>query len=211
MVARARARAAENAHRAAERGWVKPVAKAIDRACPKCTGTGYLMGRDAEYARARLCSCREPCALCGDARYVLREEGGYEVAAPCECSSLVSRIASFNDAQIPAGYADKRLSVLGPADVHGFSDRGLESLKRAKEAVNRIRMSILTGKEQGALLVAGLGLVCALLLFLTFERGLPLHRLQRPHGAHPRHLRRWRRREAERHHRGARADAGPGD
>lgn len=171
------ARARENASRAAERGWVKPEAPAAGATCTECGGTGYLVGREAEHARARLCSCRERCPECRGARYVMKVVEGYDVAVPCECASLVSRIGAFNGAQIPAGYADKRLSPLGPSDVHGFSDRGLESLKRAKAAVNRYRISLNTGEMKGLLLIGGLGLgkthlVCGLLSFLALERGI---------------------------------------
>ena len=177
VVAKARARVQKNAETAAARGWVKAEPKAIDRNCPRCTGTGTLMGREGEWAKARLCACREPCALCNDARYVMREVDGYDVAVPCECSALVSRIAVFNDAQIPAGYADKRLSALGPNDPDGYSDRRLESLKRAKAEVIRYSVSMLSDNEQGLLLIGGLGLgkthlVCALLSYLTLERGI---------------------------------------
>lgn len=171
------ARARMNAHKAAERGWVKPAQTSVDAACNRCTGTGYLMGRDAEFAKARLCVCREQCPVCNGARYVMKMEGVYEVAAPCECAGLVKRVSAFNDAQIPAGYAEKRLSALGPGDVHGFSDRGLESLKRAKAAVNRYRVSMVTDVEKGLLLIGGLGLgkthlVCSLLSYFALERGI---------------------------------------
>lgn len=171
------ARARLNAHKAAERGWVKPPPVASDVVCPRCTGTGYLMGRDAEFAVARLCICREDCPECRGARYLIKEEKGYEVAAPCSCTSFVQRVGAFNDAQIPAGYAQKRLTPSGPGDVHGFSDRGLESLKRAKAALNLYRLGMVTDQMKGLLLIGGLGLgkthlVCSLLSYFALERGI---------------------------------------
>ncbi len=170
-------RVRQNAAKAAERGWVKPALVASDVVCARCGGTGYLMGRDAEYAVARLCTCREDCPECRGARYLIKQENGYEVAAPCGCTGIVQRVGAFNDAQIPAGYAEKRLSPLGPGDVHGFSDRGLESLKRAKAAVNRYRVGMVTDQMKGLLLIGGLGLgkthlVCSLLSFFALERGI---------------------------------------
>jgi len=173
VVGEARAKAG----RAEKRGRVQPQARPVPAVCPECTGTGYFIGRDAEFARARLCVCRERCPLCQGTRYVMQAEGGYQVAVPCECAPLVARIGAFNDAQIPAGYADKRLTALGPDDVHGFSDRGIESLKRAKAAVNRYRISLDSGEMRGLILIGGLGLgkthlVCGLLSFFALERGI---------------------------------------
>jgi DNA replication protein DnaC len=163
------ARARRNADTAATRGWVKQAAAAQPTRCPHCMGMGYLMGRDAEYARARLCECREDCPSCGGARYRLEEEGGYEVATPCECAGFVARIRAYNDAQIPAGYAEKEVTL--------FVDRGLENLKRAKEAVLRYRVAMIADDMKGLVLLGGLGLgkthlVCGILSYFTLERGI---------------------------------------
>lgn len=164
------ARARKNAVLAAERGWVKPTAPApAGGTCERCFGVGYLMGQNLEYAEARICACSEVCARCGGERYLLREEGGYQVAAPCECMGLVRRVMAFNDAQIPAGYANRTAA--------SFLDRGLESLKKAKAAVNKYRVSMVTDEMRGLLLIGGLGLgkthlVCALLSYFTLERGI---------------------------------------
>jgi DNA replication protein DnaC len=145
--------------------------------CDKCDNQGYRVFRDGEWARAEVCVCKKECATCRGERFVLVREGSYEVAAPCACAPLFGRVRTFNEALIPAGYAEKRLTPSGPSDVHGFSDRGLESLKRAKNAINRYRMSVDATDAHGLVLVGGFGLgkthlVCALVGFLTLQRGL---------------------------------------
>jgi DNA replication protein DnaC len=145
--------------------------------CDKCDNQGYRAFRDGELARAEVCVCKRECAICRGERFVLVREGAYEVAAPCGCAALFGRVRAYNDAQVPAGYADKRLTPSGPSDVHGFSDRGLESLKRAKNAVNRYRVSVDATDAHGLVLVGGFGLgkthlLCALVGFLTLQRGL---------------------------------------
>lgn len=154
--------------------------------CARCGDRGYLVGRDGELARAEVCECKRECKICKGARYVIAKEGPYEVARPCECAGLMARVRLYNDAQIPAGYADKSLVPSGPNDPHGFVHRDIESLKRAKAAVSRYSMSLdvsagradaTENHSQGLVLMGGYGLgkthlVCSLLATLTLKRGI---------------------------------------
>lgn len=156
---------------------VTPNGVATDAPCTRCGGREYLVTRGEELAEAVVCECRATCAKCKGARYVIAREGVYDVAVPCDCAALHRRVRAFNDARIPAGYADKRLTPSGPNDLHGFSDRKSESLKRAKAAVHRYRISVDASQAQGLLLIGGFGvgkthLVCGLVSYLTLERGI---------------------------------------
>lgn len=145
--------------------------------CPRCGDRGYQVARDGELARAEVCECKSECATCKGSRYLIAREGPYEVARPCDCAGLITRVRLYNDAQIPAGYADKSLVPSGPNDPHGFVHRDLESLKRAKAAVSRYSMSLEENNNQGLVLMGGYGLgkthlVCSLLATLTLKRGI---------------------------------------
>lgn len=145
--------------------------------CPICLDRGVVIAPVGELAHAEVCQCKRECTICRGSRFVIAREGPYEVARPCECAALFGRVRLYNDAQVPAGYADKRLTPMGPDDAHGFSDRGIESLKRAKAAVNRYRVAFDEGDNQGLVLMGGFGLgkthlVCGLLAYLTLQRGI---------------------------------------
>lgn len=145
--------------------------------CARCGERGYLIVADGEVARAEVCECRRDCPVCKGSRYLVVKEGPYEVARPCECAGLITRVRLYNDAQIPAGYADKSLVPSGPHDPNGFVHRDIDSLKRAKAAVSRYSMSLEENGNQGLVLMGGYGLgkthlVCSLLATLTLKRGI---------------------------------------
>lgn len=145
--------------------------------CDVCQDYGYRTFADGEWASAEVCTCKRECPVCKGSRFVIAKDGIYEVAKPCECAALFSRVRAYVDAKIPAGYADKRLTPLNPDDPHGFSDRGIESLKRAKNAVNRYRVAIDSSDKHGLVLMGGFGLgkthlVCGLISYLTLQRGI---------------------------------------
>lgn len=145
--------------------------------CAMCGDRGYVIARDGEVARAEVCECRRECKVCKGARYVVVKEGPYEVAHPCECAGLMTRVRLYNDAQLPAGYADKSLVPSGPNDPNGFVHRDIDSLKRAKAAVSRYSISLEENANHGLVLMGGYGLgkthlVCSLLAFLTLKRGI---------------------------------------
>ena len=158
------------------------------RPCQACGFLGYKITQRGELAFASLCDCQARCPQCKGRRYVIRREGGYEVASPCSCGNLVSRIALYNDAQIPAAFAYKTLTPSSIHDEDGFWDSGFErvkggipSLRMAKEAVARHAITIephelKPDEAQGLLLYGtpGLGkthLACALVSYLTLKMG----------------------------------------
>lgn len=145
--------------------------------CPSCADHGYRVFADGEWASAEVCSCKRDCKVCKGERFVIAKDGLYDVATPCECSPLFGRVRTYVDAKIPAGYAEKRLTPLGPDDLMGFADRGIDSLKRAKNAVNRYRVALDSTNSQGLVLMGGFGLgkthlVCGLISYLTLHRGI---------------------------------------
>jgi DNA replication protein DnaC len=149
----------------------------MNAACPLCGGEGYRIVRAGEVGRAEPCTCQSDCPVCHGARFVIEREGAYEVAAPCRCTGLFERIRRFNEAQLPAAYAEKRLSPASADDHQWFFDRGQESLKRAKHQFIRYRTAVDVDRDRGLVLVGGPGLgkthlVCALLAHLTLGRGI---------------------------------------
>jgi DNA replication protein DnaC len=149
--------------------------------CEACQGAGYRVGRAGELALATVCECQDRCARCGGQRFVIESRGGYDVAVPCSCTQAFRRVRAFNDARIPAAYGQKLLAS-GADDAAGFRDRGIPSLSKAKLLVNRYQQMRLDGGDpstaaRGLVLAGGPGLgkthlVCALLRYLTLERGV---------------------------------------
>lgn len=149
--------------------------------CEACQGAGYRVGRAGELAKATVCECQERCERCRGERFRIEARDGYDVAVPCSCTQSFRRVRAFNDARIPAAYGQKLLAS-GADDTAGFRDRGIASLSRAKVLVNRYQQMRLdgddgTGAPRGLVLAGGPGvgkthLVCALLRYLTLERGV---------------------------------------
>ncbi len=142
----------------------------MNRACSVCGGIGYTIGRRAEVAWATACECTERCETCRGERFFVVDEGGYSVAAPCGCLTGLERVRLFNEAQVPAGYADKTI----PGFVHR---KGQHSLAVAKERFMRLTRAMDVDDSRGVVLVGepGLGkthLVCALVNYLTLQRGI---------------------------------------
>jgi len=140
------------------------------RPCPDCGGIGYRIGARGEFAHAEVCGCQQHCAACGGRRWTLRVEGGYEVTAPCACVGLVERVRLFNEARIPAGYADKT--------IPGFHHApGETMLAEAKQRFMRYERGGDVNASRGIVLVGppGVGkthLVCAYLNYATLQKGI---------------------------------------
>lgn len=142
----------------------------MSTACKQCNGIGYRMTASGEVARAEVCVCKRECDRCHGARYLLKIEGGYEVAAPCDCVSLHERVRLFNEAGVPAGYADKSTSNF-------VLRREEKPLAAAKTRFMQLERGIEIGKTRGVVLAGppGVGkthLVCALINYMTLQRGL---------------------------------------
>ena len=142
----------------------------MNRPCSTCQGHGYLIAPQGEVAHAEACTCRTACPSCGGARFVIRVEGGYEVAAPCECVSLFERVRLFNISHVPAGYGDKTVSDFR----YG---RGESSLGRAKTRFLQYEKKADFEQSRGVLLVGAPGvgkthLITALVNYATLERGI---------------------------------------
>jgi len=102
-------------------------------------------------------------------------EGSYEVAAPCTCVSLFARVRLFNDAHIPAGYADKSVSSFVHKDPKKVPSE--KSLAAAKARFMKYQQSLDARDGRGIVLVGppGVGkthLLCALMNYLTLQKGV---------------------------------------
>ncbi len=138
-----------------------------------CHDLGYVLRREGELARAAVCPCRDRCSLCGGERFVLAMEDGYEVAKPCSCVAIHQRVRLYNEAGIPAGYVHKVITGLAPHAYVASND----SQNRIKLKFTRFQTALDVEKSRGVLLVGPPGtgkthLVCALLNYLTLQRGI---------------------------------------
>lgn len=140
-------------------------------ACERCHGSGVVhLDIGSETAVAEVCRCQLPCPKCDGAHYVIVEQGGYQVAAPCECRALHTRVRLFNEAQLPVGY--------GLKTVPGFVDQGGGNQGEIKTKLARYQAKFDTDAERGLVLVGqpGVGkthLVCGLIHYFTLELGVP--------------------------------------
>lgn len=139
----------------------------IDSACRQCEGSRYQIGRQGEFAFANRCTCASPCASCNDTGLSVREVDGEPAAYPCDCKHLDRRIALFNDAAIPAKFANVWVEDLD--DVHS-------SQKQLKYALLKYRDEY-SSSDPGYLLWGSPGvgkthLLCGLVGYLAIERGI---------------------------------------
>ncbi|MFH2012634.1 MAG: ATP-binding protein [Pseudomonadota bacterium] len=81
------------------------------RVCNKCKDKKYVIFREGEFAKARICEiCNPFCDKCGgDGVIFERGENNYTYASKCDCTMLENRIMLFNKAMIPSQFASVTL------------------------------------------------------------------------------------------------------
>lgn len=138
--------------------------------CERCHGSGVIhLEVGSETAMAEVCRCKLPCTLCHGSQYVIEVRNGYEVAAPCSCQALSTRVRLFNEARLPAGY--------GLKTIPGFVDQGGGNQGEIKTKLARYQARFDDATERGLVLVGqpGVGkthLVCGLIHYFTLELGI---------------------------------------
>lgn len=140
--------------------------------CNACAGSGVVITEAGDFAKAEVCPCHGECKACKGARYTIVREGIYDVAHPCECVRRISRVRLYNEAELPARYAQKHL---GPTS---FVQRDNESLRQARDAIGRYAVTM-DPAMRGLVLSGAYGLgkthlVCGLAASLTLKRGVPV-------------------------------------
>lgn len=139
------------------------------RPCSKCGGIGYQLVARGETAGANVCECMTDCARCGGARFVLGVDGaGYEVAEPCACVTAHQRVRLYNEAGIPASYAEKSIT--------SYHARG-HVQNVVKTSLLKFQMGYSPSEARGVMLVGPPGrgkthLVTALLNYFTLQLGI---------------------------------------
>ncbi len=137
-------------------------------ACAGCGGTGVVTFPEGGQAAAKVCACSLRCLACRGARFIFaRDAEGRELAHPCECEVRRQRIRLYNEAGIPAKYADARLNE-GRRDRHN---------KVAFHTFSLLLEEYQRG-HKGIMLMGGAGvgktyLLCAFLHELIFRHGVP--------------------------------------
>ena len=137
--------------------------------CPKCDGDGYQVYKDGAVAVATRCTCQTTCPVCQGSGFDLREDAdGQRVAFRCRCRGLDARIDLFNNANIPARFANKH--------IDDIETGGNPSMRAMKQRFLAYRDSYQPGQAGFVLWgLPGVGkthLLCGLLSWLTLERGI---------------------------------------
>lgn len=135
--------------------------------CGECGGTRYRIGTANEYAIARLCRCSTPCPSCGGRRYVMVEQHGTRVAQECSCTALHHRIDLFNQARIPARFADRWIDDI--QGTHDSQNQAKYALLQYLDAYERGQRGFLLWGPPG---VGKTHMMCGLISYLTLERGI---------------------------------------
>lgn len=137
--------------------------------CKTCADLGYVTEAGAERALARVCACRTPCPVCGGSGFRIESvKGGPAVSRRCDCRPLHRRVDLFNAAGIP--------SKMHSRTLENFEERG-GNQGDVKLYLGRYRQAYASG-NRGLLLWGHPGrgkthLACALVRYLTLERGIP--------------------------------------
>jgi len=137
-------------------------------ACAQCGGSGVVIAPEGGQAEAKVCACSVRCLTCRGAKFLFDKDGeGRELARLCECEVRRQRIRLYNEAGIPAKYADARL----------------HEGKRDKDNKRAFTMFQMFAREyerghKGIMLMGGAGvgktyLLCACLHELIFRHGVP--------------------------------------
>lgn len=140
----------------------------MQRECPIC-GNEFIVTRPhGDHSLAERCTCKKACTLCGGIGYIFeRNEKGYEVAVPCECSPLDQRIEFYNQAHIPARY--------NLVSFQNFQTPDLQK-RNARAMANRFASEFVEG-QRGVLYYGPCGtgkthLMVAILRHLLIKRGV---------------------------------------
>ncbi|MDP6946298.1 MAG: hypothetical protein QF464_19270, partial [Myxococcota bacterium] len=139
--------------------------------CERCHGSGVAhLELGGAHAVAEVCRCQLPCTRCDGTQFLIEERDGYDVAVPCECQTLSSRVRLFNEALMPAGYGQKT--------IPGFVDQGGGNQGEVKTKLARYQAQFELGTSRGLVLVGKEGrgkthLVSGLLHYFTLELGIP--------------------------------------
>ena len=127
--------------------------------CALCEGSGYRLGTSGEWAVASRCSCRTPCPDCSDSGFLVVEGEKGQAARPCDCRLLDRKIRLYNEAGIPARFANCCIEDIG--------DRSKYDLLKHRAACEPGDPGFLLWGEPG---VGKTHLVCGLVGYLTLER-----------------------------------------
>lgn len=148
----------------------KKSSKQINFGCVKCYRNGYLVDKQGDYARAKICECIEKCEECNGLGTTLStNKNGYTYIKLCnKCGELRKRVKLYNLARIPAKYY-----LVQQVDA-GFKPQDQsqeEALQYAKQVVDRFP------EELGFLMMgnAGLGkthLAIGTISELTLQHGI---------------------------------------
>lgn len=84
----------------------------------------YVISRRGEFAVAHPNAEVSACKTCEGRGFVIAVEDGYEVSLTCECRGTLDRIRYYNDACLPADYAEKHISQL-----KNYKGSNLDSIK----------------------------------------------------------------------------------
>jgi len=85
--------------------------------CPRCLNEfiAVRVDRESDALLADPCTCKIPCATCGDRGFAFETDAnGYSRAVPCACVGLRTRVRFFNEATLPARYRDATLEGFAP-------------------------------------------------------------------------------------------------
>ena len=81
------------------------------RVCDNCKGKRYVIFQKGKFARAIICErCHSVCDKCGGDGIIFKKgENNYTYANKCDCTMLKNRSVLFNEAMIPAQFAQVTL------------------------------------------------------------------------------------------------------
>jgi len=138
--------------------------------CPTCHGENVTIDGTGEYASSAACACQASCEICQSVGYLFETDGdGYRTVVECRCQDLLKRVRVFNDARIPARYAD---ATFGRIRV-GPTNRDMQV---ARTRAHRFVQEYEPGTK-GLLLFGPTGtgktlLASVMLRYLVLERGV---------------------------------------
>lgn len=110
-----------------------------------CRGSGIAIGKKGAFAHAELCSCVKECPACFGLARIQNAQGFSE---PCRDPSPVSVVNRYNDAQIPARYAEATLE-----QFRNFSGNGRDVQTKLVQFVKGFKPE----SGRGLLLTGGVG------------------------------------------------------